>query len=136
MSLKTNIHKYTRIYDAVVGDATQVASGLATHSTIQAAHDAVTSGASILVLRNSGTQGNLNCTKAISLIGLGWGSILLQVVFQSSAGACLFKGFRLNGSITFASGSIGNTFVEFFRNGQTITDNNATSGLNLILGVD
>ena len=41
------------IYDAIVGSQPQIDAGQATHTTLQAAHDAIPDGSSILILKGT-----------------------------------------------------------------------------------
>lgn len=75
-SADTNRAKISLMADAIVGTADQVTLGIATHSSIQAAHDAVTAGGKVFVL--SGTYlGNVVWSKSdVCLEGKGRQTVL------------------------------------------------------------
>lgn len=102
----TQTNKLTGLYDAIVGSAAQVSSGAATHSSLQAAHDAVVAGSNILVLNNVTLSGNTTLSKRLMVIGKGPGSNLTgNLTITSGALGSNIKDLRIEGNITFNSGA-------------------------------
>jgi hypothetical protein len=137
MSVKTNLSKYTVTsnYDAIVGNATDLLNGRATHTTLQAAHNAVAVRGTILILPTA-TTGAVVISKNVSIFGLGWGTqISGAVTFQAAANFCTLKNVRLMANMTIDNGSVGHVITEFFRAGVVITDNNTNKKTSLILGI-
>jgi hypothetical protein len=96
------------LQEAVVGSAAQVAAGQATHSSLQAAHNAVASGSRILWIGATVVE-NVTWTKDdICLEGRGRTSDLSgTLTFSAGATGNLIRGIR-TGTLTFAAGADGN----------------------------
>ena len=101
--MKTNLITNTVRVDFVVGSPTDVATGKATHSTIQSAIDAAINGQRIFVL--AGTYAEvLTVGKRLTIFGMGYDSYV-------------------NGNITFTATTSNFSRVEKMRFGQNITLN-------------
>jgi hypothetical protein len=72
----SNASRFTALYDAVVGSAAQVASNIATHTSInQAIIDSV-AGSFIKVLKGSFDAGGVSVTKNVTIDGQGYGTVI------------------------------------------------------------
>ncbi len=111
------------MYDAVVGSAGEVSSGVATHSTITAAIAAVSAGASIFILDGTFTE-TVSVNKQLYIVGKGKASVIDgTLTFTSSSDQSHVKDLRVTGAITFDSGADGNFLVDCFQaTGQTVSD--------------
>lgn len=93
-------------WDAIVGTSAQVTAGMATHSSLQAAHDAVAAGSNILVLNNVTLSGATTISKQVHVAGKGKGSVLSGNLTVASGGATsTFHALKVSGNITFNSGA-------------------------------
>lgn len=102
----TQTNKLTGLYDAIVGSAAQVSSGAATHSSLQAAHDAVVAGSNILILNNVTLSGNTTLSKRLMIIGKGPGSNLTgNLIIASGALGSNIKDLKVTGNIAFNAGA-------------------------------
>jgi hypothetical protein len=96
-----NSLRLSAMADAIVGSTVQKASGLATHDSLQAAHDDTPSGGKILFLNQTIVE-NFNWTKSgITIEGKGYGSVL-QGNLTMSASSCMALGFKVGGDINLA----------------------------------
>lgn len=102
--IQTN--KLNGLYDAIVGSAAQVSSGMATHSTLQAAHDALISGCNILVLNNVVLSGSSTLSKRLMISGKGGGSVLTgSLTLNSGAAGSIIKHLKVVGAVQFNAGA-------------------------------
>lgn len=102
----TQSNKLIGLYDAIVGSAAQVTAGAATHSSLQAAHDAVVAGSNILVLNNVSLSGNTTLSKRLMIQGKGPGSVLSgNLTINSGALGSVIKWLKVGGDVTFNSGA-------------------------------
>jgi len=102
----TQSNKLIGLYDAIVGSAAQVTAGTATHSSLQAAHDAVVVGSNILVLNNVTLSGNTTLSKRLMISGKGPGSVLSgNLTVASGALGSIIKWLKVSGNVTFNSGA-------------------------------
>lgn len=101
-------NKLTGLYDAIVGSSAQVTAGTATHSSLQAAHDAVAAGSNILVLNNVTLSADATVTlsKKVSIVGKGNGSVITGIlVVGSGAAKSSIDLIKFTGNITFQAGA-------------------------------
>jgi len=120
-------------YDAVVGSATQLSNGWATHTSVQTAINDVASGGSILVLQGTYTE-NLSINKTVSIFGKGNGSFISgTVTFGSSALNALVKYMRASGNISAVSGSRGVIMTECWKaTAATVSDAGTDNNFMLV----
>jgi hypothetical protein len=108
-SIDTSDQNATRIaamQEAIVGSAAQVAAGQATHSSLQAAHDALSSNGRILLLVSTITE-NFSWTKqGIMIEGKGYGSVL-NGNLTCSATKNYARAFKVVGNINLTSSDDG-----------------------------
>jgi hypothetical protein len=99
------------IYDAVVGSAAQVAALQATHTSLQAAHDALAAGSKIYVLNGTYTE-NVVFTKKMTVEGKGHSAYINgTLTFQDGSDYSFVFGCRWGGNITINTGADGIHFV-------------------------
>jgi len=96
------------VADAIVGSTFQVSVGIATHTSLQAAHDAVASGSKIIVLSGS-FAGGTTITKQLFIEGRGYAS-------------------QLTGSVNLNAGS-SDTYITGLRFANNVNVNSAVSAL-------
>ena len=122
------------LYDAVVGTATQVLEGKATHSVLATAISAISSGGSIFLLDGTFTE-NITLTKKIYLEGKGNGSVLSGTLqFSTSSDYCTIKNIKVTGNITIDSDVSGVFLTEIFTtSSNTITDSGTG---NWVFGIE
>lgn len=121
------------IYDAVIGTAGQVASGIATHSTFAAAIAALSAGDSIFVLDGTYTE-NVSVSKKLTIEGSGHSSnINGTLTFTSSSDNSLVMGVRVADNITFDSGADQIFLINsFLATAKTVTDNGTANYIEMI----
>jgi hypothetical protein len=119
-------------WDAVVGTAAQVTAGQATHSSIQAAHDAISAGGEILLLSVTDAE-NLNISKQCTIVGKGYGSYINgDVTFASGADCSLLHKVRIGGNITVNTGVSNVMFVDsWIASSSVVTDNGTSSYIRI-----
>lgn len=112
------------LYAAVVGSAAQVTAKVATHSSLQAAIDAVSSGDAIFILTGTYSE-TITINKQLSLLGEGHGTVINGTVnIQSGSDYSLIKFVKFTDNVVIDSGATGNIISEFWlASGKTITDN-------------
>lgn len=111
------------MYDAVVGSAGQVSSGVATHSSINTAIGALSAGQSMFILAGTYTE-NVSLDKQLVIKGEGKGSIISGTwTCTSGSDQSDIQSLKVTDNITFNSGSVGN-FMTFVHQatGKTLTD--------------
>lgn len=109
--------KLNGLYDAIVGSAAQVTAGVATHSTLQDAHDAVASGSRILILNGVTITGATVITKRLKIEGKGGGSVLTgNFTVGSGAAGSIFESFKVVGNIVFQSGADRCWMIQCYQN--------------------
>jgi hypothetical protein len=128
-----NSAKLLSFYDAIVGSTAEVASGVAQYDNLQAAHNAVPTKGTILVLK-SATTGPLIISKNVSIFGQGWGSqISAAVQLQNTANFCTIKNVRFMANVTVDVGSIGHHITDVFvASGFSINDANPFGANNIV----
>ena len=106
--------------DAIVGDLADVATGLANYTSFQAAHDDLSAGATILLLKSTPNTETLTISKRISVLGFGYDSQLNGAVTVTTNYSD-WKGIRFGGTLTCSGISNGNLFSGcfFFADPQT-----------------
>lgn len=116
--------KLAQIYDAVVGTAGQVSSGIATHSTLSSAISAVSAGDTIYMLDTTITE-NISLTKKVYIQGKGNNSVLSGTfTFASGSGKSIVKNIKISDNITINSGVNSVLLSEVYTvSGKLITDN-------------
>lgn len=99
-------NKLIGLFDAIVGSSTQVTAGTATHTSLQAAHDALAAGSNILVLNNVTLNGNTTLSKRLMIQGKGPGSVLTgNLTINSGALGSVIKWLKVSGNVSFAAGA-------------------------------
>jgi hypothetical protein len=128
-----NATKIAAMADLIVGSAAQVAAGQASHSSLQAAHDAMTGAGRILMLVCTIAE-NVTWTKTnIMLEGKGRGSVLNgNLTVNNGAVGNLFRAFKVN-NVTFNAGADGNFLSDaWIAAGFSVTDNGTGNQTNYI----
>lgn len=121
----TNSLRLVSIYDAIVGNATQVASGQATHTSLTAALAAVPNpGGRIFILNYTSTE-TVNIAQNVYIEGRGFQSVISgNITFASGSSYGVFKNVQVNGSVVFNAGTTAIFFTEnWLTTGMTVTDN-------------
>lgn len=119
--------KLMALADAIVGSPAQVTAGLATHDSLQDAHDALAGSGTIVVLPGTHT-GNVTWSKSdLHVKGKGRGSLIDgNITFQNGAEGNLFENLKVDGDITFDAGADINQMWKFWLSlGGSLTDNGA-----------
>lgn len=128
----TQSNKLIGLYDAIVGSSAQVTAGTATHSSLQAAHDAVVAGSNILVLNNVTLSGNTTLTKQLLITGKGIGSVLTgTITFNSGSAGTIVERLKITSTITF---NVDNCYMKmvYQTTGQTLTNDGSLYPNNII----
>lgn len=100
--------QFYALYDVVVGSGAQVLSGVATYSSINAAIQASSAGANILVLNGTYSEAVI-IDRQVTLCGKGFSTIISgSLTFSGAAANAEVDRFQLIGNLSFSSGSIGN----------------------------
>lgn len=125
-------YKYD-FFDAIVGSASQVTNGLATHSSVSQAITDTADGGSILVLPGNYIE-NVTISKKLYIFGKGHTSnINGTVTFTSNSDYSIVKHLRIGDNITLNAGADGIFLREFFlANGKTVTDNGTANSIGYI----
>jgi hypothetical protein len=122
------------MYQAIVGSAAQVASGAATHTAIQAAHDSISAGQSILVLAGIYIEAAVTITKQCTIEGQGNQSVLNgNLITTSTATHCKFGKIRVTGNVTVNASSNYNDLSVFWCANTSVVTDSGTS--NYILAI-
>lgn len=120
------LQKINTIYEAVVGNAAQVASGIATYSSIQAAINSVAAGAKITLLQGTFTE-NITVTKEVCIHGKGRGSVINGTVnFTMAATGSMLKFARIMDDVT----------IELSAQAINVSDNWIATGKNVTGGTN
>lgn len=121
--LTTGLLTALMLADAIVGSASDVANGLATHTSFQQAHDDLTAGKTILLLRVTNVE-NLTLSKRFNVRGLGYDSQLNgNITVQGTCDYSSWAGLRFGGVVTHQAGADGNLYSGcFFANDPQATD--------------
>ena len=111
--------------DFVVGNAGDVTAGLATHTSVQAAHDAASNGDIIKLLRRTITE-NVILTKEVKIQGLNNRSVIDGTLdLNAGASKSMIRELKVTGNITVASGVKNCILTDMWvSNGVIVTDNN------------
>lgn len=119
--------------NVIVGTTGQVNSGIATHTSIQAAHDFVSSGDKITVLEGS-FSGDVNISKTVTIIGEGHGSVISGNLFLNSGAIfCAVELLKVTGNISLAVGANGNFVTRcWLATGSTLSDLGSGNYTNVI----
>lgn len=129
-----NAAKLAVLHHAIVGSQAQVDAGAATHTSLQAAHDALTGAGTIKILVGTIVE-NIIWTKDDILVeGCGRGTILDgMLTIQNGAVGNIFRGLKVDGNVTFDAGADGNFVSEMWVGvGSTLTDNGAGNNTRYI----
>lgn len=112
------------VYDTILGDATDVTNGIATHSTFAAAYAATPAGGVMRVLPRSHTE-NLTISKNISIEGSGFGAVLDgTLTFDSASDYSYVHGLKITGNVDIQAGAVGvNLSNVWTDDASTVTDN-------------
>jgi len=98
-----------RIYDIIVGSATDVSNGFANYSSIQSAVNAAASGDKILILDNTYVENvSISSKTNITLEGKGYDSYIQGALTISSSTGILVQGVRIGtgaSGLSFSGGS-------------------------------
>lgn len=114
-------------FDAVVGSPAQVTSGLATHSTLQAAHDAVVAGSVILILKGT-YAGATTISKQLNIYGQGYSTVLDDDLSIDAVSNVQIQDIRLNSNLIFSASADDNSVFNLFVDpGFTVTDSGSNN---------
>lgn len=117
------------INDAIVGTSSDLQNGKATHTSIQAAHDFISSGGRILVLPGTYTE-NVTMSKSVTIEGKGYLSVLNGTLSITGSGNQVL-GLKVTGAISTASGANYNRVKGW---GSTVTDLGGSNFFEVIVG--
>ena len=120
--------------DAIVGTGTDLSNGLATHTSLQAAHDSLVAGQKIRILKVTLSE-NITITKRLFIDGMYGYDSQLNGTFTINSGVqfMICRALRFGGTVTIQNGANGNQLREsFFATDQA--GNNAGLG-NILDGV-
>lgn len=123
------LSKIGSLYSAIVGSSTQVAGGVATHSSITTALAAVASGGVVKILAGTYTE-NITISSNVFIEGQGYGTILNGTVSISSSYSTI-KSVKAAGNISL-SGSGNYIRDSFIGSGLTITDTGSGNAIQII----
>lgn len=129
-----NALRLAALQEAIVGTPTQVGLGQATHSSVQAAHDAMGSAGKILMLIGTITE-NVVWTKSnVTLEGKGRGSVLSgSLTLNNGAVGNIVRALKVTGNVSFSAGADGNFFSDAWVGaGSSLTDSGAGNVKNYI----
>lgn len=124
LASSTAADRLLAMYDAVVGSAGQVTSGVATHSSINTAIGALSAGQSMFILAGTFTE-NVSLDKQLIVRGEGKGTIISGTwTCTTGADQADIQSLKVTDNITFNSGATG-IFMTFVHQatGKTLTDN-------------
>ena len=126
----SKILRPSNFYNAVVGSAAQVARQEASHTTLQAAHDAVSAGDRIFVLNRSHV-GDTTLTKEVYIEGQGRGANLAGLlVFAPGSDFSRAVDLRFNDDVTIDSPGTGIIITNcYIIAGKSINDNGSGNSL-------
>lgn len=114
----------------VVGTASQVTDGVATHSSLSSAITAASAGDMILILKGTHTA-NVTIDKQLMIQGQGRGTVLSGTVdIDTGVDFCTLKDFKTTGLITVDGD--GNFVKEVFTTGGTPVDNGTANSIEVI----
>ena len=125
--------KLAVFYDAVVGSLGQVASGIATHSSIQQAHDDLAAGSIIYVLPGTFTL-DITLSKEITIYGKGHSSILDgKLTFAAGSSYSVVRLLKIEDDITIDA-TVEACFLHecWLASGKILTDNSGPTSGNSI----
>jgi hypothetical protein len=119
-------------WDAVVGSSAQVNSGLATHTSLNAAIAFVVSGGAIMVLRGTVTE-NVIVNKEVFIQGQGRGTVINGTVeFQNTSNYSTMQNMKLRNNLTLDSGTTGLYVITCFQaNGFNILDYGVDNSIDI-----
>lgn len=132
-----NIEKLTQVaikqlltYDAIVGSSQDVLNGIATHSNVQSAINAVSAGGCVLLLKGT-YAGALSIAKEVHIHGRGRGSIISGAVSFTAAGQYgSLKDLKFTGNLTLDAAATGNIVQGCWQaNGSSITEGTPNSNI-------
>jgi hypothetical protein len=113
----------TIFYNAIVGSAAQVSSGVATHTSIAAAIAAVPTNGSIFIYSGSYTEA-ITLEKSVSIVGQGSGTQITGNWSIDAVSRVMIQNIYLQGNLTFTNLSSKN-FVKntWIGSSYSVTDN-------------
>lgn len=100
------------VYDAIVGSPAEVASGAATHTTIQSAVNDTPSLGAIFILNGTYTENVTISGKTLSIAGKGYGSYLNGTLTVNTSAHSSFRDFRVSGLISLATTATESKFTD------------------------
>lgn len=117
----------------IVGSVGQINAGIATHSSVQAAHDYASAGMNILVLQGTFT-GDVNISKTVTIIGEGHGSVISgNLFFNAGASFCAVELLKVTGNISLLAASNGNFVTRcWISTGSTLSDLGSGNYTNVV----
>lgn len=117
--------------EAIVGSAMDVTNGLATHTSIQQAHDDVIIGGKIIVRSLTFTE-NVIITKDVFIEGRGR-STILSGTLDVNGNFSLIKYIKVTGTITYGAASNSNNTTDCWQAAaQAIVDNGTNNEITII----
>ena len=121
-----SLQKINTIYEAVVGNAAQVAAGVATYTSIQTAINSVTVGGKITLLQGTFTE-NVTVNKEVCIEGKGRSSIINGTInFTSSSTGSMLKFAKILNDVT----------IDLAAQAVNVTDNWLASGKSVTGGTN
>lgn len=121
-------------YDAVVGSSAQVASGMATHSSIGSALSAVGVNGIVKVLRGTFVE-NVTISQTQRLIGMGVASQVTGDLSLVSVDKAYVVGMNFSGDITLDSGTTESMIIEsYVELTSDVNDNGSGNYIQLTAG--
>ena len=119
--------------DIIVGPASYVSGGYATHTTVQGAIDSASTGQKITVLEGTYVE-NLTINKKVMIEGKGHGSFVNgTITFGNASDYSLVKWIKIGGNVTLSAGADGIFLRECWQTtGATVTDNGAGNSILVI----
>ena len=128
-------NRVVALYDAVIGSTLQVNAGAATHTSLQAAINFVSSGGNILVLEGTTSDSvQVIVNKTVRITGNGFSSVIpCPLNIETGGNYCAIDLILVNGQITLTSGTTGNFVTRcWVSSGNTVLDLGSGNYTNVI----
>jgi hypothetical protein len=123
-----SLGKTNSIYDAVVGTSAQLNAGYASYTSLQAAINAVSAGAYILLL--TGTTENITLSKNVIIEGKGYGTAVTGT-FAISGNYATIRDITFGGNLSISGN--GNIIRDcFLGTGLSVTDTGTANTKNIV----
>jgi hypothetical protein len=124
-----NGFKLASYWDAVVGSASDFATGAAGYTSIVSAITATPAGGKILVLNSYAGTENVLVNKKLLIFGQGQGTIITGMwTFSATSVQSIVKYLMITGNISFAASCANNVMNDCWQtNASTVTDSGTTN---------